>query len=378
MSVLIFAEDPGAVNYLAPLVTALSTNAIPFFLLSSGQASALFRAKGIASFMVHDADEALSFLTNEAIHLLLVGTSENTASPALRLIAHARQAHIPSIAAIDQGANASYRFRGETENALTFAPDWLLVPDEWTKREYVNLGFSPARIVHAPHPHYDYLSTRLQRLDNEGGRRAIRQTLFPHLSSDTPILVFASELSTGLNAIQFQRSAQYTLTGNGSALGRTEIVIEEFLFCLSRLLIEKKIKQPFVVLRKHPKETEDSLLSYLSQFDQLSINDDALALMYAADGVIGMSSCFLSEAHYLGTPVLSILPREEERAWLEGVRTGQIPCATQRSDILEKLEALIRHPASQTPLAPMRGLSIIVQFIQKILHKHHPLSRLSL
>jgi hypothetical protein len=343
LNIVLFAEDPGAVNYIAPLVLALTDQDHSILLLSAGVATELFQNKGISSLVLTNENEAVELLRNKSPQLLLVGTSENLDSPAFALISAAKE--IPqcvSVGIIDFYANAAYRFRGRTNNPLAFAPDWLMVPDEGTATEYESLGFLKQKIFVAGHPHYDDLIKMKEKLNREG-RDIIRAKLFPDASTNQKIIVFASELSTGLNAEQYQFSSEYTLTGRGSSVGRTEVVVEELLDSLERLT-EQGVEKPYLILRLHPKETVNDLADYTHEFNLLSQGGDPLELIYAADLVVGMSSMLLSEAYVLGVRVLSILPRKMEQDWLPLMIRYHILCATQRNEIDTYLRELLSNP----------------------------------
>ena len=180
---------------------------------------------------VSSHDEASAILLDVQPQWLLAGTSENPDTIAFGLIAAARTNAVGNAAIIDYGANASFRFRGRTNDALAHAPDWLLVPDEWTAEEFTKLGFPAARVRVVGNPHEEHvaeIATGFSEID----RRSLRRRALPAEASNRTVLLFASELSTGLNEMQFRRSTDYTLTGRGCADGRTEIVIEELMDAL--------------------------------------------------------------------------------------------------------------------------------------------------
>jgi hypothetical protein len=263
--------------------------------------------------------------------VLLVGTSEDLEPLGLNLIAQAKKNKISSVGVVDGIANAAFRFRGKTMDPLAFSPEWLLVPDEPTKNAYVHIGFPAGRIAVVGHPRYEEVKDQA-RLFGRIGVQELRRRLFPGAREGQKIVVFLSEVSTGLNPEQFKRSKEYSLLGRGESIYRTEIIVEEFLDAIA----------PFrsgvhSVLRLHPKNKAEDLARYHREFDQISHAEPPLELVYASDLSVGMTTILLQEAALMGKRTFSIVPREEERAWLP----GSIDCVTQRSLIQKKLESLL-------------------------------------
>jgi hypothetical protein len=332
LDVLIFVEDPGAANYVAPLPAALIKQGWRTTLLAEGHAIKYLREHSLKPETLRHPVQAKEILAATKPRLVVVGTSENVDTVGLELIAEARLAQIPSVGVVDAFGNTDHRFRGRTDDPLAYMPDWLLVPDEWTKAAYVALGYPQERTIVCGHPHYDYvhcIGKELMRQD----RASLRKGLFPEVPLTQKIIVFAAETSTGLNQQQFQRSAEYTLQGRGRSTSRTEIVLEEFLDAV-RLLKP----QPYLVLRLHPKNLLEEFTPYLSEFDQINQGGSPLNLVYAADLVVGMTTLLLLEAAMLGRPTLSIIPRLVEMQWLPCTRMGITRCVMQRSQIRASLQ----------------------------------------
>ena len=306
------------------------------------------RARGLAPIVLDDAAGVISSWSRARPEWLIVGTSENLDSPAFALTGAAIAAGIPTAALIDAAANAAHRFRGRGEQPLRHAPEWLLVPDQWTAGEFVRLGHRQDRVVEVGHPHYDFLRAERVRLERIG-REALRQRVLPR-AGDRFALVFVSEISSGLDPAQFQRSPQYTLSGRSASTGRTDIVVEELLDACAQLE-PRGSERLWRVLRRHPKESPQALAGLLPEFDQVSVGGAPLELLFAADLVVGMSSMALAEAHLLGVPALSIVPRALERDWLPMVRAGVIDCATGRDEVLSLLEKHLAAPGMRAPAA---------------------------
>ncbi len=341
MAVLFFAEDPGAVNFLVPIYNTLKANLIDCDFLSANAAISCLDSREVKHTPIESLGDGLRVLRSKNYTTLIIGTSENPNSVGLHLNQEAQKNNINTIGVIDFSANAEYRFRGSTSNPLEYITNWLLVADHWTAKAFIELGFDETKILITGHPHFAWLRDKKSTLESRG-REIFRTKYFRKAKPKQLILVFASEISTGLNPSQYLRSSEYTLFGNSSSEHRTEIVIEEFLTALDKLEVAGW-ERPFLVLRKHPKEPEDSLLAYQSQFDFISTSGDIHELLYAADCIVGMSSLVLQEAYLLGRRVLSILPREEEKCWLPLIRQNTIPCATSSEDVKTMMQNLLQH-----------------------------------
>jgi hypothetical protein len=360
---LIFVEDAGAANYVAQLPAALARRGVRCRLFASGVARDYLGQHEIDFEVGPRPQDAEQLLASVDPSLLLVGTAENTDTLGLALIEKARHAGIQSVAAVDARSNADRRFRGGGHHALAYAPDWLLLPDEWTKDAFVALGYSASRALICGHPHYDQVHDTFTRLASVD-RSALRQKLLPGANGQR-VLIFAAEVSNGLEPQQYQRSPEYTLSGRGTSTGRTEIVIEELLDALRPMK-----PRPYLVLRLHPKNKREDFVSYLDEFDCMSKDEPPLELVYVADLVVGMTSIILLEAALMSCPTLSVVPRLSETEWLPSADLG-IARATTREQLKSSLEILLSAPAPLQPnfnVGVVRGaLKRTVETIEKLL-----------
>lgn len=340
--VLVFVEDPGAANYAADLPAALAEEGVRAPLLVRGSAEAYLRDRGYPVQAVPDGVAADSLLERVMPRLVVVGTSENPDTLGLALVDAARARGIETVGLVDAFPNAAHRFRGHAGQPLAHAPDWLAVPDEWTRDAFVELGAAPARTVVCGHPQYDRVRALGGELDREG-REAVRARVLPG-AGGRPVVVFVAEISTGLHPEQYRRSAAYTLHGRGGSAGRTEVVLEELLDALGAL-----DPRPYLVLRLHPKNSAEEFAAYAGEVDLVSAGGSALELVYAADLVVGMTSMLLLEAEILGSPTLAVVPRAVERDWLPSIRRGDTPCVDTRAALREALPRLVRGGRGRAP-----------------------------
>ncbi len=364
--VLIFAEDPGAANYLAQLPAALAGRGRLVKALADGHARQHLLQLGVYFEVVQHPAAADQILASVRPRVLIVGTGENPNTLGLALVAEARSVKIGSIGVVDALANPDHRFRGQNAEPLAYAPDWLLVADETTKAAYVALGYPAKQAVVCGHPHYDYMRTVRMKLENEG-QNALRQRVLPGVPKSRKVVVFATEGSEKLPQPQSGGLAEYTLTGRGTSNGRTEIVLEEFLDAVQ--LVRPR---PYLVLRLHPKDTSEYYTKYLDEFDLVSSGGSPFELIYAADLIVGLTTMLVLEAALLGKLTLSVVPRAVEMDWLPSVRAGITPCAATRKQLRAALVDLLcdsshMQCANVDDVIPFGSLQKIVDFIERFL-----------
>jgi len=372
--VLIFVEDPGAANYLAQLPAALAGRGWVVKVLADGHAREHLHQLGVHPETIQHSETAGQVLASVRPRVLIAGTASNPNTLGLALVAEARSAKIESIGVVDALMNPDYRFRGQSDKPLTYAPDWLLVVDESTKAAYTALGYPAERAIICGHPHYDYMRTVRTKLENEG-QNALRQRVLPGVPKERKVIIFATDCSARLYR---QRTgspvrdgqvhlADYTLVGRGTGNGRTEVVLEEFLDAVQ--LVRPR---PYLVLRLHPKDTSEDYTKYLDEFDLVSSGGSPFELVYAADLVVGLTTMLVLEAALLGKLTLSIVPRVVEMDWLPSVRAGVTPCAATRKQLRAALVDLL-YGGSHMPCAnvddviPFGSLQRIVDFIERLL-----------
>ncbi|HJO97095.1 MAG TPA: hypothetical protein QF891_03795 [Rhodospirillales bacterium] len=332
--VLILVEDPGAANNVLGLVEALRIRGRSARLFAVGPAVDYLRAFGEApeTDPGRDAD-ALIDLVDPG--LVLVGTSENTDSLCLALVVAARARHRPSAAVVDGPSSAAFRFRGHSSDPLAFAPDWLLVPESFTRDAYKDLGFLETRMITSGHALFDRVRIVGEALAEEG-RDAVRHRVLPDAPDGRPILVFVAERSDGLDPGAFSRRSDYTLQGRGGSNRRTDIVLEEVLDGLTDLAT-----RPYVVLRLHPKNTRAEFAAYEHEVDEVSAGGQAYEIVSAADAVVGLTSILLLEAAILDRPTLAVVPRVSERYWLASIAMGITPAVDSRTELRRTLSRLL-------------------------------------
>lgn len=333
-SIVVIVEDPGAMNFLVPLVDTLIEREVSLILFGFGVGGRQLSERGYPVIPAPSTDNAQNVLQACRCSLLIAGTCENKNTPTFGLIRAARLSGIKTVGAVDALVNAQFRFRGCSDDPLAHAPDWMMVPDEATADAFVCLGYPRGRISVVGHAGRDLARRRAQSLRLRMGEGSHTR------SQDEYLIVFISELSDGLNKGQYTCTCDYTLMGRGGSSARTAIVAEELLDACSALQTNHGINFK-LVLRLHPKQDKSDLGRLNDEFDEVSIGGDPLEVITTANLVVGMTSMLLIHAYDIGLSCLSVLPREEEKAWLPEIASGAIPSVLDRASLRDKLYSLL-------------------------------------
>ena len=364
VQLLMFAEDTGAANCIAKIPEILAEKGVKYHLLANGAAIDYFNKRGVHSNPNTEGLNASQVIAFLAPDLILVGTSENLDSLGLFLIKEARATGIETIGIIDAFPNADRRFCGRSNNPLAFIPDWLIVPDLWTKQAYIDLGVDSSHIKVLGHPHYDFVLEQKDQLAHET-KTAVRRRVLSDNSENRKVVTFAAEGPVRLKPKSNQYLSECTIPVRNYNLGRTEIVLEAFIKATNNIS-----NKPFMVLRLHPKDELSDYEAYLDEFDLVSNNGPPLDLIYASDIVVGITSTILIEALLLGASVLSILPHKRDIETLSINRMNVSPYVTNEMDLQMELNNFLHNDNNgevtlSGDLIVPDSLSKTVDFIEK-------------
>ena len=320
---LIVLEDPGAANFILPIVPELVGRGLSTKLVAVPSLQNYLRERDVLFDNLPESWSQEEALDHYTPNIFLAGTAENRNSKVLAMISEARARGITTIAAVDGPANLEMRFKGSSKSPLTYAPDWLILPDEDIRQSYVSLGYCPERTFVSGYLQILGLLKDVRRFPIKDVP-ALRSSLVPD-AAERKIVTFAAEVSDGLDSGEFQYSPEYTMAGWGTSQLRTEIVIEEFLDAVDFMR-----PKPYLVLRLHPKNTIDEFSRYTNHFDLVSGHGPTIGLSQVSDLMVGMTSIILLESAILKTPTLSILPRLCEERWVPGIQQRLVKKVTTR------------------------------------------------
>jgi hypothetical protein len=323
LSLLLYADDPGAVNYLFPLCGSLLSLGVASRLVVSPMLINYCKDRNIRADVRQPQDSPSNLLNGAAA--LVLGTSEDKSCWGHKLCCFAKSLKIPTIGVVDMAVNADKRFRGETDSPMHHAPDWLAVPDKFCEFAYMRLGFPRERILLFGHPHYDVIRARLNTSDDIN---SWRESSFPKAPLDRPLWLFIAEGIDRLDPEQSFRSHDYTLFGRGNTNFRSAICLQELIDVAQNLS-----PKPWIVLRPHPKNISEEFDQCLDGIDEWAIAGDPIPMLLSADLVIGMTTMLLLEAYLLRRPTLSIVPRIAEREWLATLNGGLTMSVSTKEDL---------------------------------------------
>lgn len=367
VTALLFVEDPGAALFMQSLPQILGSTGIGIRIIALKYARRYFSPDDLEPDM-YDKASLEELLLDFKPDILIAGTSENPDSLVFPLIQAARRAGVVIVGAVDAIANARDRFRGRETSPMHYMADWLLVPDEATKQAYKDLGVAASHIAVCGHPRMHEIADIREHWD-EADRKMHRERWLGISDPRKKVILFASELSVGLNTALFQRSSHYTLVGNPENISRTEIVLDELFTAVAKLDFV-----PFMVLRLHPKQALQDAATHADCFDFISHTEPMLEMIHAADLVVGMTSILLVEAAALGRPVLSIVPILAEREWL-GELGQDISCVSTPEEIVDYLELGAREtgwPEARLPRQSTDASATIIHLIEMALEDSRP------
>jgi hypothetical protein len=359
---LIYVEDPGAVNFIMNLPKILNSNGYKSIILANGASCQYLDARGISydDVSIKSPKQILDFYKPS---VFLVGTSENINSLGLLLTNQAKLLNIMTIGFVDMVCNAKRRFKGYSSNSLFYSPEVLLVPDLNTKDTYVGLGYNDGNVIVTGHPHYEFVYNWGKKASNKD-KTLLRNEIFPEALNSRPVVVFISEGKDLLDETASLRNDKYSLVGRGGSNFRTLIALEELIDGL----VSANLKA-HIVLRLHPKDNKSDYENIINEVSQLSIEENPLEVVFAADLVVGMTSMLLLEASILEIPTLSILPIESEKKWMPNTLSGVTKVVSNRKELVLMLKRKTWHQEKRSTVSIEGSLGKVYSCVRKYINK---------
>jgi hypothetical protein len=297
LKVFIYAEDPGAANFLLPIIYRLNKLKIKTKVFAESQAKLIFKKNFINCNKI--SKKKINFLTAK---IILIGTSENKKSLLRKIVKEGKKKHIPVFGIVDAAMNLQERFFINKKNKFIYLPDYLFVNDEYTKDQYIKIGIDRSRIYNFGSPHY-------QNIKN------IYFNLKKNKKSKTRIKINNNINNKNFKIYSFVSEGLYKT--RASKKTRTEIVLEQFI------KIKQKIKDhPYLIFKPHPKDKKKDYKKYLKYFDAIFLKGNSIDLIHISDAIIGLTSMVMTEAVILGKPTFAIICDRKEKDWLPALRNN--------------------------------------------------------
>ena len=359
---LIYVEDPGAVNFIINLPKLLNSNGYRSVILANGASCQYLDARGISydSVSIKSPKQILDFYKP---NVFLVGTTENPDSLGLLLTNQAKLIDIMTIGFVDMFCNANKRFKGRSSNSLFYCPEVLLVPDINTKDAYIGLGYNDHDVTVTGHPHYEFVHKWGKQVSNKE-KMLLRKKIFPGALNDRPVVVFISEGKDLLDESASLKNEKYSFVGRGDSKFRTMIALEELIDGLLSVNLRAHI-----VLRLHPKDNKSDYAGIINEVSQLSIVENPLEVVIAADLVVGMTSMLLLEASILEIPTLSILSVESEKEWMPNTISGVTTVVSNREELALTLESKVLNQVKKNSNSTEDSLDNVYYYVSKYINK---------
>lgn len=324
---LIFAEDPGGANFVRHLPELLQEIGCPARVFAAGSALQFLQERdNLVVPLVAGSEQQL--IESNRPRVVIVSTSVNADSPGLMLIEAARRLDIPTIGVVDAVMSAKLRFRGQTQDPLHYAPDWLMVPDEATANGYYEIGFPRDQVIVTVQLQHYHAWLRGRALEEED-RARLRVRVLPSDALERQVLVFIAEPPV---PPENGYVADEEMRGWGDTDDRTHVALQELLDVLTRNNLA-----PYLILRLHDRNDPSLFERYADHLSHVSKGGDPLELVFVADLVVGQTSSLVVEAAVMGRPAISIRVTQRERGLLPSSVSDHIVSVYSRAELEQAL-----------------------------------------
>ncbi len=297
-----FAHDPGAAELMAHLYANRGQGGA--VLTGQGYAPGVYRRLGLPFREFIDTDSLLAWLGDrgDMVARIVSGTSQS-ADADCRLWRWASERGIDAEAHVDHWMHPVERFSHLDGLAM---PDRVHVMDEDSRRALIEAGADPDRVYVSGQP---VMEAKARAMADLRGDPAVRERVGRTLRLDDAhgLHVFVSENVTEL--------------GLRPRYGFDEMD--------SFLAYRAHVDQRPVVVKVHPKESEDKWRAFLGRegIDDCPVVTGTLTpeeLVAVADSVGGMFSILLLEASLAGIPVVSCQPGLKTDNPMDNTLAGEI------------------------------------------------------
>lgn len=209
-----------------------------------------------------------------------------------------------------------------------FLPDKLIVMDEFAKKEMVDLGASPDRLIPLGQPTFDFLLGRKNSFTYDEYLKVRKE-----LNTRSIFVLFLSQ----------DMERFYGGPGKRDHLGYTEYIVLEKIIEELRILNKKHNTEISLVVKLHPREEEGKFAEYSNKYKHFTEikNYDPYKLMFASDLIIGMDTILLVQACVIGLTNISFQPGLSKTDTLITNKLDMGIFSYSKKDGMEKIEKLL-------------------------------------
>lgn len=303
MKIMFYANDPGGANAIKPLLNPLE-----------GENDIFIYGNNSALKILPNCKEYNKNLQKIMPDIVITGTSANEFTEKI-IWKESKKLDIKTIAILDHWCNYGVRFSKYGLNEIEkfdkkcdFLPDYIIVMDNFAKQEMIKDGVPQNIIYPLGNPHFEeiYNNSKNVKLDRK---------IFA--SNDQKIITFASEPT----------SEDY---GQGFELDAVADLID--------ICKNKNVK---IIIRPHPRETENKYKKFLSDNVEVSKNYSSQEIINISDIVISMTSMFLIEAIIMKKPIISYQLNETNKENFILTKKHTIPFINNKKSLKLEFEKIL-------------------------------------
>ncbi len=326
-NLLFCATDAGGARNLAPLISAVQSRGLKYFIIASKISFPIFKESNqnikIEEPKISCLEDALEYLTFKKPSCVICGTTRYE-SPDRFLIAAAKQLEIKSTVILDEWFYYRLRFENK-KGELAYLPDIICCPDKRAKEEAIAEGLPSRSLFITGSPALSVLTQHAESFLKKPPLSP--QFLIP---KTRPIITFISETHSvdyGIN------SGDTGLLGD--FIGYTEHTVRNDIYD-----VLNKIGNPCTVIEKlHPSDKREFEPLDNNLIEWITLNDAKLwPLLWHSDLVIGMRSIALLESAILGCCTVSYQPNLIEPQMSTAVCLRLIDSIHDKKQLLEWLK----------------------------------------
>ncbi len=302
--ILFSANDAGGGNAIFPVIKALSKNKqFEAMCIAAGPAKSIFQKEKIKFIDADKLSDAKLFkISGNFDPAVFISGTDFGFTVDKKLLLFFKHKKIKTIAILDFWVNYRDRF-SEKNGDFKYLPDIVCVMDKRAKKEMVDEGFDPSKLIVTGNPYFDYFSQKIKK--NKEKKNKILFISQPY-----------SEIKNNLGYDEF-------------------VVLNDLVGALNELNCSYSL-----ILRPHPREGVAKFKGYSKGNNNVKIdNKTSIEKLISDCGlIIGMNSMVLFQAAIYGKRVISYQPDLGSKDALPSNGYGLSILIKKRKDLLRLIK----------------------------------------